>query len=173
MLTYAAAARRNVPAKHTQVVARGDARRRQVLIDRDPKATGDGDRTLSERELAMKASIALENMGDDGADAPVGGVHFRSARRLQNGGVIFEMNTAEAASWLRQVDVVSQFISFYDGGNSVAKGNRYPIIVEFVSTHFDPSSEHEVRKVEMDSELPARAIQTSRWLKPIDRRRPF
>lgn len=104
LLTYAAAARRNVPAAHTRVVARGDARRRQVLIDRDPKAAGDGIHNLSERELVKKATNALDNMGEDGADAPDGGVIFRSARRLKNGGVIFEMNTVAAASWFREPD---------------------------------------------------------------------
>lgn len=159
LLTYAAAARRNVPAAHTRVIARGDARRRQILIDRDPNAVGDGDRSLSERELFMKATIAFEHMGEESADAPDGEIIFRSARRLKNGGALFEMSSPEAASWLRQTDVMTCFISFYDGGNSVAKGNKYPIIVEIVSTHLDPSSEHEIRQIEKDSILPTRAIQ--------------
>ncbi|OSX55843.1 hypothetical protein POSPLADRAFT_1084323, partial [Postia placenta MAD-698-R-SB12] len=118
-------------------------------------------------------SIAMEQMGEESAKAPAGGVTFRSARRLKNGGVIFEMNSIEAATWLREPDVMPRFLSFYDGGNSVAKSNKYPIIIEFVSTDFDPTSEHEVRKIETDAALPTHAIQATRWLKPINRRRPF
>ncbi|KAF9803141.1 hypothetical protein IEO21_09754 [Rhodonia placenta] len=173
LLTYTAAARRNVPAVHTRVVAQGDARCCQVLIDRDPKAAGDGIHNLSERELVVKASIALDNMGEDGADAPDGGIVFRSARRLKNGGVIFEINTVAAADWLRKPDVMHHFISFYDGGNSVAKGYRYPIIVKFVSTNFDLTSQHKIQWIETDTVLPMRAIQVTQWLKPVNCHRPF
>ncbi|KAI0715130.1 hypothetical protein C8Q76DRAFT_619310, partial [Earliella scabrosa] len=100
-LTYAGAVavQHVLPTSHQTVLDREKARTREVLVDGlvAPEGTSG---FLAEDALVAKAETAVASLREDGVIVPAE-VSFVSARRLRNGGVIFEMGDAVGAAWLR------------------------------------------------------------------------
>lgn len=111
--SYAAAVRQTLPASHATTLAREDTRAKQVLVDGAPVSLPDGTR-LTEEMLLEKAKVAWDGMGAAALGAPEN-AEFMSVRRLSNGGVLYEMASAEAAKWLQRPDNMRAFVARYGG----------------------------------------------------------
>lgn len=136
-ITYAAAVGIHLHPAHTTTIARGDARSRQVLVDKAPGANTSGLEELSEKELVEKARMAYEQMAQTNVDN-VPPVQFVGARKLRNGGVIYETGTPEAAQWLKSGTNMTSFLQVFSA-TSIIKHRAYSVIVEYVPLTFDPS----------------------------------
>lgn len=110
-----------LPAAHADVISRGDARARQILIDKLPNALTSELADMSEIQLVLKADLAVEMMGVAAGDRPAG-MKFQGVMKLSNGGVVYEMQTEEQARWLRKEDVMRAFLAQY--GDFVIKERR-------------------------------------------------
>ena len=88
------------------------------------------------------------------------------ARKLRNGGVMYELSDPEAAKWLRW-ECAAFVVNF--GGTSVLKERAVAIIVEFVPILYNPDVVAESQKVKCDSRLEVGAIVSTRWIKPVKR----
>lgn len=170
-LTYAMALARSPPAAHAASVAKNDSRLRAILLDRRPDAPADDLAQLSEKILVTKANLALENMGDLAADAPVN-IRFRSAKKLRNGGIWLELTTQQEADWLKEPTTLAAFLAKWDGGLSTARTQRYSVIAQSVPITFSPDVPTSIRAVESMANLPTNSITSARWIKPIERRQP-
>src|SRR5882724_198543 len=95
------------------------------------------------------------------------GARMIGARKLRNGGVVYELSDPEAAKWLRW-ECVAFVVNF--GGMSMLKERVVTIIVQFVHISYNPDVLAESQKVEHDSRLEAGAIVSMRWIKPVQRR---
>lgn len=87
---------------------------------------------------------------------------FVGAKKLCNGSVLYQLNTRDAAIWLKQTDVQNTFIANY-GGTSNIQNKLYYVIAEFVPTTFDAGSSYVHTKVEEDSTLGSNTIGYSNW----------
>jgi hypothetical protein len=117
-VTYAAVAQQNA---HMEVIARGAAADKQILVQRNRSSTNGMDDALPdlmEKELVTKANTALDLMGWEGLDKPRH-TAFLAARKLCNGDILYQVNEVKAAEWLQQKDVQESFMRFYDGTSTI------------------------------------------------------
>ena len=84
-----------------------------------------------------KANLALSLMGICAEDVPEG-ITFVEAQKLRNGGVVLQLNTAQAASWIQQDGAIRLFLTQM-GGMSIHKSQLSHVIVEYVPISFDPN----------------------------------
>ena len=166
--TYATAAQQELHADHAEVITRGNTADKQILIQKDKNATDNVLDSLSEKDLVAKANTALDLMGMAGLDRPRHAT-FIGAKKLRNGSVLYQMNTKEAAAWLRALDVQKAFMDNY-GGTSNMRNKLHYIIAEFVPVSFDAGSSFAHAKVEHDNTLGLDTIAYSKFIKPPHRR---
>lgn len=155
--TYAEAVRR---AEQEDMVQRARNKARQLLVDFPEGSSAVKD--LSERELIAKAAMAKELMGVAGLDAPK--VEFISARKLKNGGVLYELNDAEAVSWLAQADVKTLFLEKI-GADAKVKDRTYAVFAEFVPTALGDTPEQRLAEIEEANGLQPGELAGARWVR--------
>lgn len=163
-------AQAHLPSTHESMLARNEVKRRQVLVDKAPNASTNGLKDLTEGELVTKGSTTLNLMGMEAGDAPEG-ARFNGAKKLKNGGVVYEMNSAEAATWLRGEAVMKSFLAKF-GGTSVIKDRAYTVVVEYVPTSLDLETNQQVeyQNIETSNDVPPLSIISARWIKSPRRR---
>ncbi|KLO04407.1 hypothetical protein SCHPADRAFT_797549, partial [Schizopora paradoxa] len=93
----------------------------------------------------------------------------RAAKKQPNGGILFELNSAESASWLKKADVKALFAMAFDPGSKV-KGSSYPCLLKFVPVAYQVDDRDEREEVEKAAGLPVGSMIESRWMKPPRRR---
>ncbi|KAG2757768.1 hypothetical protein P692DRAFT_201858760 [Suillus brevipes Sb2] len=96
--SYADATRTNTSPPLTKLLARCEAQARQILIDRRSPLYANSLRELTEAQLVAKATMAVELMAKEKEDLPKD-LSFISAWRLPHGGILYELESAEAAAW--------------------------------------------------------------------------
>ena len=69
---------------------------------------------LTEVELVAKANTAFDLMDGEKDSAPAV-FRFVGARKLPRGGVILDLNSIEAAAWLRRASARDAFIEKFGG----------------------------------------------------------
>src|SRR5882724_8979917 len=94
------------------------------------------------------------------------GARMIGARKLRNGGVVYELSDPEAAKWLRW-ECVAFTVNFR--GMSVLKERAVAIIIKFVPVSYNPDALAESQKVEHHSRLEVGAIVSTRWKKLLQR----
>lgn len=168
--SYATAVATGTPhhLAHAPTLAREDARSHQVLIDKAPGATHNGLEDLSEKELVEKARVALELLKQEQNIDML--IQFVGARKLRNGGVIYKMDTAEAARWLKSNTNISKFLQVFSA-TSVIKQRSYPIIADYIPLSFSPTNRAHLTDIENENKLEPEGILSARWIKPTHRRK--
>lgn len=170
--TYTEVARRGAshPATPNSQLAGDRVRERQrlVYIDLQDTPTAVLIRKMTEEELVKKGNVTLLTMGILVDDRPVG-TAFRAAKKQPNGGILFELNSAESASWLKKSDVRALFTLAFDPGAKM-KGSSYPCLLKFVPVAYQAYDRDEREQAEQAAGLPIGAMIESRWMKPPGRR---
>lgn len=165
-ISYAAAASKQLPLSHPTNLARARIQERQIVIDKDPSAPSDNLEDLTERELVAKANETIEMMrgqlGEEGNDASMIG-----AKRLKNGGILYELNSSGAAQWIRQE---RECFEKHFGGTSIIKDRVVAVLVENVPVDYAPEALAESSKIERDSDIDLDSLISTRWIKPVQRR---
>ena len=162
--SYAAITQQHVPMAHLTVITRGETNDKQILIQKDANANSNALDSLTEKDLVTKANTALDLMGIEAADQPKD-TKFVGAKKLRNGNVLYQLDTAEAAKWLRQPEVQKAFIERY-GGTSNIQNKLFYTVAEFVPTTFDAGSNYAHLRVEQDNAIPTSAMAYSKYIKP-------
>ncbi|KAJ7039793.1 hypothetical protein C8F04DRAFT_1178503 [Mycena alexandri] len=98
--SYAAAAS-TMTAEQAGVLARAARMRRQILIDKAADTVTSSLGTLSVLELKEKANIALSLMTEK-----LEGAAFVGARKLDNGGVVFDCADEKTADWVKEEETM-------------------------------------------------------------------
>ena len=112
----------------TRVRAREGVKARQILVD----AGAPGRELLadiSNTDLVHSANGALESL--DGCT----GHKVVSARRLNNGGILLEMNSDTAAGWINSLDNRASFLGQFVP-DAMVKERAFSLVVQFVPLHF-------------------------------------
>ena len=164
-LTYATALKGQVPMTHQTTITRARTRNCQLLIDDEDPAISNPLKNLTEQELVAKANEALDLSKDQ--NTPTDG-KFLGAKKLNNGGIVFDLNTAQITSWVK-----NNKKTFTDkfGAMAVIKDRAVTVIVEFVPVEHRPDALAECRKVERDSGLPEHSLLSTRWFKDPNNRK--
>jgi len=162
--SYAAAIQQEIHADHAEVITRGNTTDKQIMVQKDKDATDNALDSLTEKDLVVKANTALDLMGMSGMDKPRH-TTFIGAKKLRNGNVLYQLNTKEAAAWLRAPDVQKAFMEKY-GGTSNIRNKLHYVIAEFVPVTFDAGSSFAHAKVEQDNFIGLDSIAYSKYIKP-------
>jgi len=135
-MLYVADLNNRLPSTHPSLLARMRLRERQVLIDKYPQAGSNHLDVLNEQELVAKANEAISGLkGQPGAEANK--VRALGAKRLHNGGVVYELDSPETATWLCRDRAV--FIEKFRG-TSIVRDKAIPVLVEYVPTSHSTDS---------------------------------
>jgi hypothetical protein len=163
--TYATITQQQDPPAHAaSVITRGEITDKQILIQKDPNTTNNTLESLSEKDLVAKANTTLDLMGIEAADKPPG-MTFVGAKKLHNGNVLYQLNSRDAANWMKELEVQTAFMVNY-GGTANIRNKLFYVLAEFVPTTFDAGSSYAHAKVEEDSTLSTGAITYSKYIKP-------
>ena len=143
-------------------------RSRQVLVDKAPGASTSGLEDLSESELVEKAKLAYEQLEQASGDAETQ-ISFVGARKLHNGGVIYEMGSTEAAQWLKGKTNMTNFLQVFSA-TSIIKHRAYSIIAEYIPLTFDPTERGQIAEIKRVNGLNPDDILSAKWIKPATSR---
>jgi hypothetical protein len=94
-----------------------------------------------------------------------------SAKRLNNGGILFELDSEEAAKWMNEAQHRIQFTEAL-ASDARIKTRLFPLVLQFIPLHFEPDKDNEIRNIENTNKHPLGAIDRARWLKPTHRWAP-
>jgi hypothetical protein len=122
---------------------------------------------LTPETLVIKANIALDLIKATHNSAPKD-AKFMGAKQLAKGDILFDLNSGEAAAWLRTSNVKTEFMQGF-GAMSDIKDREYSCVVENVPVSFEPSV-NSFLDVERQNDLSAKSILLGRWIKPKDKR---
>lgn len=148
-----------------RIRAHVEIKKRQVLILNEG---GEKGKELSEKSDEEVLNLLNEMIGRIEGNE---GKRFNTVSKLRNSNhLLTEMSTPEAANWLRRIDNSLNFALEMDDAIKIAACDS-KIIIHFVPTSFDPSSDFELRKLEDDNELQSCSITKARWAKAVQNRR--
>ncbi|KAJ6525116.1 hypothetical protein B0H19DRAFT_1276208 [Mycena capillaripes] len=158
--TYAgvAAAVRHPPPQHAAVLANAQAKDCQIHIERSRDVSTYGHATLNEKELVVKANLALNHVTKEDNTAPPK-TTFVGARKLRSGAIVFHLSSATGAEWVRVPKRITAFLAGIG-------------VVEFVPVSFDPKLSRAFETIEDANGIGRHEIVQARFIKPLARRRP-
>lgn len=154
------------PVTHSQLQIQNRERikRRQVLVDFE-KTEELQLEVMDEKTLTRKATDALYTVFAAATGPKPDEVKLKSGVLLRNGGLLLELNSSEAANWLRSGGVTSSFLDNLGSGASI-KNRTYQVIVQFVPVTFDPTNDDHVRGFEENNNIAIGSIAKMDWIKP-------
>lgn len=158
-----------LPPSHASTIARAEQRARQVLFrpiaDMPPHKLGE----LSHEAIVKKANVALETLATKRRDIPKG-MTFLGVNILTRGDIVFDLNSREAADWLRREDVKTSYMEGF-GALTEIVDREHSVVVENVPVTFEPGVEA-FTQVEGANGLERGCILLGRWFKKKEDRSP-
>ncbi|KAK0232569.1 hypothetical protein IW262DRAFT_1499115, partial [Armillaria fumosa] len=124
----------------------------------------------SEKELVQEVNDALSTAMTTAGDMlhlVPDGISVVGARRLANGGIIYTLNSDEAATWLREPVALENMAQAVGEGNSLSL-QLNNVIVPFAPTTIDTENRDTWRNIETSSELAIGTIRSVQFLKPVE-----
>ena len=162
--TYADRAKKTIPAVHATAVAKAELQKRKIRLIRAAELEGEGIGDLTEKQWVEKANMALELM-DGQEEKPNGACFVGVSKEREEKGVIFEMNSGEAAGWIRDRKVMVAFLAKM-GSTVDFKAQTYEVVMDWVPISFDAEEPAAWKRVEQSNGLRESAIQEAAWIKP-------
>ena len=103
-------------------------------------------------------------MGWEGMDKPRHTTFIR-VKKLQNGSVLYQLNTEEVVVWLQDPNIQKSFMAHF-GGTSNIRNKLYYVIAEFVPTSFDAGSSFAHTKLEEVNSMMEDSVAFLKYIKP-------
>ena len=171
--TYADRVKRGIPTAHSMVIARTETQKRKIRLIKATGCSGEGMNQLSEKILVEKANLALVMM-DEGEENRLDMMKFVAANKERgHGGVTYEMNSVEAADWIKEKTNMLNFLKNM-GSTADYKEQTFDVVIDWTLASFEVEHHKGWRAVEQVSGLRNELIKDIAWIKPIhlDRGQP-
>ena len=158
-----------ISAKQIRLRNREEIKRRQVLIEfsRDQDLQLEN---MSEPVLGRKAKDAINTVWAAAPNPKPEIPRVKAVVLLRNSGLLLELNTAEAATWMCGEEIRASILENIGSGANI-KDRSYQVIVQFIPVHFDPDDDEMRRRFEEANDLQPGSILKAEWIKPIKDRR--
>ena len=153
-----------------QIRNREEIKRQQVLINFDKGSDFDLD-YLDEYTLSRKALDAINSTWTTAQDPKPTSPKLKAATLMRNGGLLLELDSAQAADWLRKPAPRDSFLSNLGLGANI-KDRFYQVIVQFAPIQFDPNDNDQLHQYEIFNGLETDSIVKAEWIKPAKDRKP-
>jgi hypothetical protein len=167
------------PTPYRDALLEGDGRTSReavdgrVLIDIERKAKQilivikDFDTAMtSTDDLKEKANNIIAKIKDGKRPETV---IVETITRFTNGSTLFQLNSKEAAAWLREPDIEDTFLKKI-AKDAYVKERPHNVLLRGVPITYDPGNENHLREIEEANGLMKYSILKSRWIKPEYRR---
>ena len=113
-----------------------------------------------------KANLALEMMVE-GEGNRLMGMKFVGANKEKGlGGVLYKLNSGEAAKWLKEKATIADFLSKM-GSTLEYKEQMYKVVVDWIPILLEVDQPYIWRAIEQTSGIRCEAIKEVTWIKPI------
>ena len=162
--TYASVAQNAIKADLADMVAKTITSDKQILICLDKTTTSSPNTDLTELTLVAKANTAVELMAETEEPKPTD-VKFIAVKILCNGSILYQLNSVQAASWLRNPTIQNAFLKTYSS-SAYIHNKLFHVIAEFTPTTFNAGSEHAHAILEANNSLNPGAVIWSKYIKP-------
>lgn len=166
--SYAQVTGQQLPSTHATNITRNSDKRRQFTIQPASRDDNLGLDELTELEILTKLKLAYDTM-TIGKDTAPRDLKFTSVRRMKKGGILFDINTDEAADWLRVGETQKDFTKHFSA-TAIVQGYQFRVLAEFVPISFEAESNQAAICIEEANGLPAGTIVEVGWVKRADRR---
>src|ERR1700692_723674 len=120
-------------------------------------------RALSELELIAKATLAFDAI-EQGENTAPADLRFVGAKKLAAGTVILDLNSTEAANWIK-TPVVRRLFMLQFSARSTFKDHEYKVLAEFVPVTFSFDVLAALERVEKDSGATLGSLARAEWAK--------
>ncbi|SJL13992.1 uncharacterized protein ARMOST_17444 [Armillaria ostoyae] len=156
--------------RHSDVIAKAKLANRCIIVR---PMTEEARATMakhSEKELVKEVNDALliaTTTANDTLHVVPEDVSIVGVRKLANGGIIYTLNSDEAATWLREPMALENMAQAVGEGNNVSL-QLNNVIVPFAPTTIDIENEDTWRNIKTSSELATGTIRSIRFLKPVE-----
>jgi hypothetical protein len=155
-----------VPAVHAAAVARAELQKRRIRLIKATGLGGDGLGDLTEKQWVEKANMALAMMDGQEEYRPEGTTFVGANRERENRGVVFEMNSKDAAGWLKDKKTMTAFLSKM-GSTVDFKMLTFEVVVDWVPVSFEAEQPTAWRRLEQTNGFRENSIQEAAWIKPV------
>ncbi|KAI6123041.1 hypothetical protein EV401DRAFT_2164519 [Pisolithus croceorrhizus] len=132
---------------------------RQILLDLDhdhPTIKGD----MKKEDLVKLLKNAVDTL--ESLESPK--LQLKSVACLQNQGIILEMNSCEAANWIRNPTNRTTFVNEL-GGKIRLTDRLYHVVVPFFPISADITDPTTLRDIEKENDIPTNTVATAKWAK--------
>ena len=158
----------NTTHANIQIRNREEIKHRQVLVNFS-RTDDNTSPTPDEQALSQKALEALNNTWSSTPDPKPAAPKLKGATLLRNGGLLLELDTNAAASWLKETPNRESFLARL-GDQANIKDRLFQVILHFVPIQFDPENPAQLREYEAFNGLEPHSVQKAEWIKaPKDR----
>ena len=137
---------------------------RQILLDFEPDHPILS-KNPTKRQLIDLIQDAISKL--DSADKPT--IHIKAVSTTKNKSPIIELNSSEAAAWLKNPSRKHLFLSHL-GGKVQVKERQYQLVVPFFPTSVRTDDVEVTRSIERESDLTAHSVSRLKWIKDPSRR---
>ena len=158
-----------ISADQIRLRNREEIKRRQVLIEFDRNLDLQLE-NMSETVLGEKAKDAINTTWAATPEPKPALPRVKGAVLLRNGGLLLELNTAEAADWTCDEANRASILRNIGSGASI-KNRSYQVIVQFIPVRFDPDDDEMRRDFETTNDLQPNSVLKMEWIKPVKDRR--
>ncbi|KIN95415.1 hypothetical protein M404DRAFT_165941, partial [Pisolithus tinctorius Marx 270] len=132
---------------------------RQILID--PGSNHHLLNSTTSRETIIDhIKQALESV--DRIDGP--DMQLKSIAQLRNNGILIELNSQEAAAWIKAAPNKETFLARL-GGEAAIKDRQYNIVIPFLPITTDTERPETLRDMESANNIPQGSISQIKWIK--------
>lgn len=161
------------PVSFSQVRLRNreEVKKRQVLIEFDNAQDRHLD-NMDDTTLGRKAKDAIATAWAISPLPKPEAPGVRAAVLLRGGGLLLELNSAEAADWLHEETNRRAFLDNLGTGASI-KDRTYQVIVQFIPIEFNPDNDESLRQYEVANGLEKGSVLKAEWIKPARDRKPM
>jgi hypothetical protein len=141
-----------------------DRRAKQILV----RVHSEDMKNKSLSDIKEKANQSIMSIEDD-YERP-DKVEVVSVSLTRNGAILLQMNSKQAATWLRDPATECKFAEEF-ANDTFFVGRTYNIIIPRAPITFNPSEEIQLREIEETNNMDSNSITKARWIKPANRRR--
>lgn len=125
---------------------------------------------MNETTLSRKTIDALNTVWAATPEPKLPHPKLKTATLMRNGGLLLELDSPEAAEWLKGDDTREGFLTNIGSGANI-KNRTYQVIVQFVPIQFNPEDDQHLRDYESFNGLVSDSVLKAEWIKPVNDRK--